>query len=131
MTLIAPGKAAIVVAHAVVAWALCGAIVGIGMAVTTEYNALVAHAIGAPIVFAITTFVYYRNFGYTSPLQTAVIFLGVVIFLDVFVVALLIEKSFAMFSSFLGTWLTFILIFGATWLTGLLVRHERPASSQA
>ncbi|HSG95767.1 MAG TPA: hypothetical protein VLA28_09605 [Afifellaceae bacterium] len=131
MTPTAPGKAAIVVTHALVGWALCGAIVGIGMAVTSEYNALVAHAIGAPIVFAITTFFYYRNFGYTGPLQTAVIFLGVVIFMDVFVVALLIERSFAMFTSFLGTWLTFILNFGATWLTGLLVRQEHPASSQA
>ena len=131
MTLNAPAKAAIILAHAFVAWAICGAIVGIGMAVTTEFNALVAHAVAAPLFFALTTLVYYRYFGFTSPLQTAVIFLAVVIFLDVTIVALLIEKSFAMFSSFLGTWLTFILIFGATWLTGLLVRHEGPVSWQA
>ena len=130
MTLIALGKAAIVFAHAFFSWMVCGAIVGIGMAVTTPSNALVAHAIGAPVFFAITTCVYYRYFGFTSPLQTAVIFLGIVIFLDVFIVALLIEKSFAMFTSVLGTWLTFILIFSATWLTGLWVRHEGPVSSQ-
>jgi hypothetical protein len=130
MTSMASGKAVILFAHAFVAWAVCGAIVGIGMAVTTPFNALVAHAIGAPVFFALTTFVYYRYFGFTSPLQTAIIFLGIVIFLDVFIVALLIEKSFAMFASFLGTWLTFILIFGATWLTGMLVRHEQHAESQ-
>jgi hypothetical protein len=39
----------------------------------------------------------------------------------VFVVALLVEKSFDMFRSVLGTWLPFALIFLATWLTGIVM----------
>jgi hypothetical protein len=43
--------------------------------------------------------------------------------MDVFVVALLIEGSFDMFKSVLGTWLPFLLIFLSTWWTGLAVRR--------
>lgn len=42
-------------------------------------------------------------------------------FLDVFVVALLVEKSFDMFRSVLGTWLSFALIFLPTWFTGIVM----------
>jgi hypothetical protein len=52
---------------------------------------------------------------------TAAAFLGVVVFMDVFVVALLVQHSFAMFASFVGTWLPFALIFASTLLTGLFV----------
>ena len=50
----------------------------------------------------------------------AAMFVAIVIFLDVFVIALLIERSFEMFRSVLGTWLPFALIFLATWLTGMV-----------
>ena len=52
------------------------------------------------------------------PLVTAFLFVGIVIFMDVFVVALFIEQSLAMFASFIGTWLPFALIFMATYLIG-------------
>lgn len=107
--------------HAAVGWALCGAAMGIGLKVTTLRNALIAHAIAAPIIFVAVSFVYFSWFGATGPTVTAVIFVAVVIFLDVAVVALLIEKSFDMFRSVLGTWLPFVLIFLATWLTGMVM----------
>ena len=44
-------KALIILAHAFVGWALCGAIMGIGMSLTSELNAQIIHAVGAPIVF--------------------------------------------------------------------------------
>lgn len=97
---------------------------GIGMSVTSVSAALVVHAVAAPIFFAIITTAYYKWFGYTAPLQTAAIFVAFVILADVFVVAMLIEKSFDMFRSFLGTWLIFGLIFGSTWLTGALCRRR-------
>jgi hypothetical protein len=53
-------------------------------------------------------------------LQDALIFTGFVIFMDVFVVAMLVNKSFAMFSSILGTWLPFGLIFFSVWITTIL-----------
>jgi hypothetical protein len=67
-------------------------------------------------------------FGYTSPLQTASLFLAVVASLDIFVVEVFIEESFAMFANPLGTWLPLALIFAATYLTGVIVaRTRRPA----
>ncbi|SPE42255.1 hypothetical protein SBA3_510003 [Candidatus Sulfopaludibacter sp. SbA3] len=41
--------------------------------------------------------------------------------MDVFVVAVMIERSFQMFTSALGTWIPFTLIFLSSWSTGVLV----------
>ena len=38
---------------------------------------------------------------------------GKVVVLDILIVALLIERSFEMFTSILGTWLPFLLILGS------------------
>jgi len=113
-------QAVIIVAHAVVGWGLCGATIGLGRKLTTLHNALIAHAIAAPLIFAGVSAVYFRWFGGTGPAATAALFVGIVIALDVFVSALLVEKSFAMFRSVVGTWLPFALIFLATWLTGVV-----------
>ena len=118
-------KVVVILAHAFVGWALCAATMGIGMAVTTLDNTLIAHAIGAPIFFAAVSLVYFRKFNYTSPLQTATIFIFFVIAMDVFVVAMLINRSFEMFASLLGTWIPFALIFASTWVTGSLALKSR------
>ena len=112
-------KLAIIFTHAFVGWALCAATMGIGMAITSLENTLIVHAIAAPIFFTIVSLVYFSNFNYTTPLQTALIFTGFVITVDFFVVALLINKSLEMFTSLLGTWIPFALIFAATYITGL------------
>ena len=112
-------KIVTVLIHAFVGWALCAATMGIGMATTSPNNALIIHAIGAPIFFFGVSFVYFKRFNYTSPLQTAIIFVGFVMVVDFFVVALLILKSLDMFASLLGTWIPFALIFASTYLTGL------------
>ncbi|HEX7556412.1 MAG TPA: hypothetical protein VF338_07290 [Leptolinea sp.] len=113
----------ITLAHAFVGWALCAATMGIGMAVTSSNNALIIHAIAAPIFFAIVSLVYFRKFNFTTPLQTAVIFVAFVIGMDFFVVALLILRSLDMFASLLGTWIPFGLIFISTLLTGTFTRR--------
>jgi hypothetical protein len=119
----------IILAHAFVGWALCAATMGIGMAITSLENTLIAHAIGAPIYFAAVSLVYFRKFNFTTPLQTAVLFIAFVIGVDFFVVALLIERSFEMFTSLLGTWIPFALIFTSTCLTGILTtRHVQQKS---
>jgi hypothetical protein len=114
-------KNIIILIHALVGWALCAATMGIGMATTSMENAQITHAIGAPIFFSIVSLNYFKKFNYTTPLQTAMIFLGFVIAVDFFVVALLIMKSLEMFASLLGTWIPFALIFTSTCLTGLYV----------
>jgi hypothetical protein len=115
-----------VLVHALIGWALCFATMGIGMATMSIKNALIVHAIGAPIFFLIVSLFYFRKFNYTTPLQTALIFVGFVIIVDFFVVALLINRSLDMFTSLIGTWIPFTLIFASTYLTGLLVTNNKP-----
>lgn len=100
------------------------------MAVTTLKHALLIHALAAPVIFSALAFLYFRRFHWLTPLRTAVIFLAVIIVMDFCVVAVFIERSFAMFTSVLGTWLPFLLIFLATWWTGVAVRRAvNPAST--
>jgi hypothetical protein len=116
-------KIVILLAHAFVGWVLCFATIGIGRAITSMEITLIVHAVLAPIFFAIISLVYFRKFNFTTPLQTAVIFIAFVMAMDFFVVAILINKSFEMFSSLLGTWIPFALIFFSTYLTGVLITH--------
>jgi hypothetical protein len=109
----------VVLGFALVAQLLCWAIMVIGQMVTSLENTLIAHAVGAPIIAIVVSSIYYKKFNYTTPLQTAIVFISVGIAMDVFVVALLIEKSFEMFASPIGTWIPISLIFLATYLTGL------------
>lgn len=118
-------KVLVLLAHAFVGWALCAATMTIGMAVTTLNNALVIHAIAAPIFFTVISLIYFRKFNFTTPLQTAFFFLAFVMATDFFLVAMLINKSFAMFASFLGTWLPFALIFASTYLTSYAINSSR------
>ena len=97
---------------------------GIGMATMTLENALIVHAVGAPIFFTIISLIYFQKFNYTTPLQTAMIFVGFVITVDFFVVALIINRSLEMFASLLGTWIPFALIFASTYMTGLIVQRN-------
>ena len=116
---------------ALVGWACCAAIMAIGLQVTTQSTTLLLHAIAAPLIFGALAAFYFTRFHYTSPLQTALVFMGVVIVMDTVVVALLLLHSFAMFASVEGTWLPFALIFASTYLVGVVIdrraslRHAR------
>ncbi|MGD2157029.1 MAG: hypothetical protein PVG32_09170 [Anaerolineales bacterium] len=121
----------VVLAFALVAQMLCWAIMVIGQMVTSLENTLIAHAIGAPIIAIVVSSIYYRKFNYTTPLQTAIVFVSVVIAMDVFVVALLIEKSFEMFTSPIGTWIPISSIFLATYLTGLFTTRQAEPTTVA
>jgi hypothetical protein len=105
--------------HAFVGWALCAATMGIGMTLTSLETTRIVHAIGAPIFFFIVSLVYYMKFSYTTPLQTAGSFTAFRILVDFTLVAMVINRSFEMFSSPLGIWIPFALIFLSTWLTGI------------
>lgn len=119
----------VIVLFGAVGWALCGAIMFIGMAVTSMQATLIAHAVGAPVIFTTISWIYHTRIGYTKPLTTAAVFLGIVIFLDIFPVATVINRSFEMFTSVLGTWIPWALIFLSTYLTGQAV-DARVASKQ-
>lgn len=109
----------IIVLLGALGWALCGAIMFIGMSVMDLQTTLIVHAIGAPIIFTLMSLLYFSKFSYTSPLQTGIAFFLVVILMDFFIVAIIINRSLDMFKSPLGTWIPFGLIFLSTYLTGL------------
>lgn len=109
----------IIILHAFIVWALCGATIGIGRSETSMEITLIIHAMGAPVFAAVLSFAYYRRFNFTTPLETAFFFIGFVVLMDAGLVAPVFEKSYDMFKSPLGTWIPFTLIFLATYFTGL------------
>jgi hypothetical protein len=117
-------KALVILIHAFVGWGLCGAIIGIGRKMTSMQTTLIIHAIGVPIIFGIISFVYFKKFHYTTEFQTAVIFLLFVVIMDFFLVAMVIEKNFAMFASILGSWIPFALIFLSTYVMGRILSKK-------
>ena len=123
-------KYLILFACAFIGWALCAATMGIGQATTSQQNALIIHAVAAPIFFMGISLVYFRKFAFTTPIRTALLFTGFVMVVDFFLVALLILRSLAMFASPLGTWIPFLLIFTSTYLTGLAVQRTPRSLSE-
>ena len=114
----------IIIALGLLGWALCGAIMFIGMSIMSIEKTLIVHAIGAPVIFSLISLWYFRKFRFTSPLLTAALFILIVMFMDFFLVALIINKSLEMFQSLLGTWIPFCLIFLSTYLTGLITEKK-------
>lgn len=112
------------IALGLIGWALCGAIMFIGMSLMSIEMTLIVHAVGAPVIFSLITLLYFKKFQFTSPLLTAALFLLIVILMDFFLVALVINKSMEMFQSLLGTWIPFGLIFLSTYFTGLKVESK-------
>ena len=110
-------------------WGLCGTTVAIGMGVTSMENTLIIHAVLAPIFFSFISFVYFKKFNYTSPLLTALIFLTLIIFMDLALVAPVFEKSFKMFTNIFGLWIPLFLIFISTYLTGLYINKNLDSKS--
>jgi hypothetical protein len=117
-------KLLIILIYAFIGWTMCGVIMFIGTAVTTELIALIAHAIAAPIIFAVVASYYFKRYDFTTPLETAILFVAFVLLMDFFIVALLIEGSLRMFGNVLGTWIPFALIFISTYYTGKRVAKK-------
>ena len=115
----------ILLVHAFFGWVLCAATMGIGMATISMEATLIIHAIGAPVFFGMVSLIYFSKFNYTSPLLTSFVFVGFVILVDFFFVALLINQSLDMFTSIIGTWIPFILIFLSSFFTGLYIHGRK------
>jgi hypothetical protein len=123
-TRITPSAAVIIAIHAFVAWFLCGAIVIVGRQIWSIETTLIIHALGVPVVFVVVSWIYFTYFHFTTPLQTAAIFTLSAILLDVVIVATFVERSFEMFTSFIGTWLPFALMFLTTYLIGTMIQRR-------
>lgn len=83
------------------------------------YLSVLIHFIFAPLIFIGLSYIYFRYINLTNALSTAVVVTAILIGLDIFVVALFIEKSFRMFSNVMATWMPFLMIFLSVFLTGL------------
>jgi hypothetical protein len=116
---------ATVIGFGVLGWALCGFAVWIGGQFFSMNTTLLLHAALVPVIFAAISLMYFKWFGAMSPLQTASIFLAVVVTLNIFVVSLFIERNFNMFKSVIGTWVPFALILVTTYLSGVYARRRR------
>lgn len=114
---------ALLIGCGLVGWAGCAAIMGLGMSLINLKTTLIIHAIGAPLVFGLISSFYFRFPAAFRPFVAAVGMLAVVVFLDVFLVSLVINKNFEMFRSFIGSWLPFILIFFSVEVTGRLINR--------
>ncbi len=117
-------KVFIILAHAFVIWALCGATIGIGRVIIGIGPTLIVHLFAAPIFSALISLFYYKKFNFTMPFTTALIFLFFVGGMDAGLVAPVFERSFSMFTSVVGTWIPFGLIFLASYTVGLVVKKQ-------
>lgn len=121
-------KIIVIAIFALIGWGICGGIIAIGRSTIGMDPTLIVHAIAVPIVFGALSFLYHRYFHYTQPALTGLIFMLSAMLLDAGIIAPLAEKSYAMFTSILGTWIPFGLIFLATFLVGRFTppaRHLR------
>lgn len=110
--------------HAFAAWALSGAVLGVTLELTSPTCALVIHAICAPVIFGVVSLYYFMNFAYTTPLQTSILFVSFVVFMDFFVVGLFFKPVFAMLATLMGLWIPLALIFASTFLVGVFIRNQ-------
>ncbi|MHA1936655.1 MAG: hypothetical protein ACXABV_01895 [Candidatus Thorarchaeota archaeon] len=117
-------EALILVAHSIVIYFVCFAVMGISMATLDIDSALIAHAAAAPFVSAIFSYIYYKKFNYSGPLVTAAVIVATVILLDFFLTATIILGDYSMFYSPIGTWIPFALIFSAALVVGYYLNRE-------
>ena len=108
------------VAHGVVGWALCAAAMTGLLRVASPTTAMVMHAILVLAIFAAIARHYFAVRGAREPVATALAFAGIVVVLDLVVVAGLLHNGFAMFASFVGFWLPVLLIFCVTAAIGMI-----------
>jgi menaquinone-dependent protoporphyrinogen oxidase len=106
-------------AYGFVGWALCAALMAVLLQTVSTAAAIAIHAVAAPLIFTGIAIGYFHARGARDPVPTAIAFTAIVVVLDAALVAGLVLRDFAMFTSFAGTWLPFALIFLATWVTGL------------
>lgn len=69
-----PKAKAIILAHAVVGWALCGATMGVGLTVTSLSTALVVNLVAVPVFFIGVSWVNFLWFSFTGPRQPFALF---------------------------------------------------------
>ncbi len=120
-------SAAVTAAYALLGWSLCALTMDLAMRLTTRDAAIIFHDLAVPFIYTGTSLLSFRHACAWSPVRAAAAFVAVVALMDIVVVGLLIEHSFAMFRSVIAIWLPFTLVFLCTWWTGRAVRRAGAA----
>ncbi len=115
------GKLTVVLGYAIIGTALCASTMMLGMATMPVVQPLIIHVLAVPVVFVFVSLFYFNRYAYTTPLQTALVFVSVAVLVNFFVVGLIFNRSLDLFANPLGTWIPLFLIFAVTHLTGLIV----------
>ena len=89
---------------AVVLWGACGGVIAIGRRLWSLDGALRVHLIAAPVIAFLVSGAHREIAPVFSPTTRAVVITAIVVLLDALVVAPLLERSYAMFLSIMGTW---------------------------
>ena len=106
------------VAHAFAIWVACALTIAGGRRIVGMGATLWIHAGVAPIAAALVSSAYFNHARAASPLAAATFFAAFALLLDATLVGVVIEKSYAMFASLLGTWVPLLSIFAATYCVG-------------
>ncbi len=120
------GKLIIVLTCAAVGAALCVTTMSLCLAFLPIADALLIHALVAPIAFVFITRFYFQKFGYTTPLLTAFLFVAVAMLVNFYLATQGVNYGLAMFGNLIATWIPFLLIFTATHVTGLIMTLRSP-----
>jgi menaquinone-dependent protoporphyrinogen oxidase len=113
------GRLRRLIAYGVAGWALCALVMSGLLAVSSSGVAMAVHAVAAPVIFTLLATRYFRARGARDPLPTATVWTALVIGLDGLTALALRNQE--MFTSIVGTWLPFLLIFLAISFTGFLM----------
>ncbi len=106
---------------ALVLWGACGGVIAIGRRLWSLDTTLRVHLVAAPVIAFVVSAVHTLLAPDFDPVLRAVAITGLVVLLDAVVVAPLFERSYAMFRSFIGTWLPFVAIFLASWAADVVI----------
>jgi hypothetical protein len=115
-------KVLVILLLSLIGWGILLAVIVIGSKVTTISNTLIIQLIAAPILYAVISRIYFKRFGYTTPLQTALILMGVVILMHAVALAFFTQHGVNTYLKPVSTWLAFGLIFGVTYLEGRILK---------
>ncbi|HVP20241.1 MAG TPA: hypothetical protein VMS73_00110 [Anaerolineaceae bacterium] len=117
-------KAAVVLLHAFVGWGILAAILAFGRKDLAVSSVLIIQLIAAPILFAGIAWIYYSYFGVTTPLQTALFFMGVVMFMHVSVLVFFARNGVNLYLKPVTIWIAFGLVFVVTYLEGRIIQRR-------
>jgi hypothetical protein len=105
-------------------WIIWGVIVGVilGLKMSEMINedvSFILMSIVPPITYLIISPFYFKRYNYPAPLKIALAFIAILIVLDAFIVGLIVEGDFELFT-IASTWIAYVLGFVIIYLIGFL-----------